>query len=118
MSAMSKPTLRGVSDDRETQSGAGRSELTTRDSSKERARLDRIIAERNNEMSILRQKIRDKDNQIEVALAQNALLLERRELDNRRSQTVGRVSLDQEGLNTKEEQKDVKAILEELEERI
>lgn len=86
--------------------------------SKERARLDRIIAERNNEMSILRQKIRDKDNQIEAAIAQNALLLERRELDNRRSQTVGRVSLYLEGLNTKEEQKDVKAILEELEERI
>ena len=86
--------------------------------SKERARLDRIIAERNNEMSILRQKIRDKDNQIEVALAQNALLLERRELDNRRSQTVGRVSLYLEGLNTKEEQKDLKAIFEELEERI
>ena len=86
--------------------------------SKERARLDRIIGERNLEMSSLRQRIRDKDNQIEVALAQNAQALERRDLDNQRSQIVGRVSLYLESLDTKEEQKDLRAIIEELLERV
>ncbi|MGD0941497.1 MAG: DUF3732 domain-containing protein [Terracidiphilus sp.] len=86
--------------------------------SKERARLDRIMAERSTEISILRQKIRDKATQIDAALVQNAQLLKRRELDNRRAQAVGRVSLYLEGLDTREEQKDIRALLDEFEERV
>jgi hypothetical protein len=86
--------------------------------SKERARLDRIIAERSTEMSILRQRIRDKASQIDAALVQNAQLLKRRELDNQRSRAVGRVSLYLEGLESHEEQQGLKAIIEEFEERV
>jgi hypothetical protein len=85
---------------------------------KERARLDRVIAERSTEISILRQEIRDKASQIDAALIQNAQMLKRRELDNRRAQAVGRVSLYLESLDPREEQKDLKAILDEFEERV
>ena len=69
--------------------------------SKERARLDRLIAERSAELSLLRQQLRDKGNQIDETLAQNAVLLQRRELDSRRSRALGRISLYLEGLDVK-----------------
>jgi Protein of unknown function (DUF3732) len=86
--------------------------------SKERARLDRLIAERAAELSLLRQQLRDKGNQIDEALAQNAFLLERRELDSRRSRALGRISLYLEGLDVKEENADLKELLSSFEERI
>jgi hypothetical protein len=86
--------------------------------SKERARLDRLIAERSAELSLLRQQLRDKGNQIDEALAQNAVLLERRELDSRRSRALGRISLYLEGLDVREENADLKELLNSFEERI
>ncbi len=86
--------------------------------SKERARLDRLIAERAAELSLLRQQLRDKGNQIDEVLAQNAVLLERRELDSRRSRALGRISLYLEGLDVKEQNADLKELLSSFEERI
>ncbi len=71
--------------------------------SRERARLDKVIADRRNSLGLLRQQIRDTTSQINAVLQQNAITLEKRELENRRLAAVGRVSLYIETLGTVDE---------------
>jgi hypothetical protein len=86
--------------------------------SKEHARLDRTISERSTELSSLRQQLRDKGAQIDEAIAQNAALLRQRDLENRRSRVLGRISLYLEGLDIQAEQTDLADLIAVYEEQI
>jgi hypothetical protein len=79
--------------------------------SRERARLGNTISIRTDELADLRQRIRDKADQVTAALDQNAAAIAHRDLDNRRAKVAGRVSLYLESLAAESEDENLRKML-------